>query len=613
MRHSYSRLLCLPLRRLWRRLLLVAVCAAVNTSTALAGVGDIDPTYGNNGIFQFPLSATGDCLLRRSSAPVAQAGLLGDGSIVYSTASGGGTTQYGHTDVNGRPDLAYGFAGNRVLQASFEMCSANGITGPALRTADGKLWLGGSFIGSAGRQSAILRLDSSGNPDTSFGAGGMVTRPAGSFEVNSKSGDGNWVYRFALQPDGRVLALLAGSSSSITSATDIVVGLRRYNTDGSADAGFGTNGGNAVLPVHSLPYFDVLTGGNIYLGWDYGEFELLLDANGVAGSTPIVNASPYWRLVALLPGGDSLYAGYEGTRSLIARLHADGTPVASFGGLGTGYMPVVGGSSGATLSIISVSSAAASNNGRYILVAGSARIGSTNNYVNVVARLDSATGVLDPLFGDHGIVVLRSLGVTDMVEQPDGSVVLLSGATAIRLQASAVPSLGLISIASTSALETAGTMSVRVSRTAGNAGAVSVSYATGDTSTVFYPCCVPATAGKDYTPVTGQLDWADGDTADKLITIPVMNDAASPFGKVFDVTLGAVMGSPVIAVPKVTATIQNVTTSTTATNASAPPASDGGGGSLDGWTLLCMVGLATISASRVGSRGSRPIPQSGWI
>ena len=55
---------------------------------------------------------------------------------------------------------------------------------------------------------------------------------------------------------------------------------------------------------------------------------------------------------------------------------------------------------------------------------------------------------------------------------------------------------------------------------------------------------VAAIAGKDYTSVAGRLDWADGDTADKFITVPVVNDRAATSNKIFGITIGPVVGEP---------------------------------------------------------------------
>jgi len=63
---------------------------------------------------------------------------------------------------------------------------------------------------------------------------------------------------------------------------------------------------------------------------------------------------------------------------------------------------------------------------------------------------------------------------------------------------------------------------------ASSQGAVSVNYATTDDT---------ATAGSDYTQTTGTLSWADGDSADKTITITIIDDGDSEGNETFTITL----------------------------------------------------------------------------
>src|SRR5262249_37746871 len=63
--------------------------------------------------------------------------------------------------------------------------------------------------------------------------------------------------------------------------------------------------------------------------------------------------------------------------------------------------------------------------------------------------------------------------------------------------------------------EGAGTATITVTRTGGGDGAVSVDYASGGGA---------ATAGQDYTAVSGTLTWAAGDSGSKTFTIPILED-----------------------------------------------------------------------------------------
>jgi len=64
----------------------------------------------------------------------------------------------------------------------------------------------------------------------------------------------------------------------------------------------------------------------------------------------------------------------------------------------------------------------------------------------------------------------------------------------------------------------AGSITIPVSRVGGSTGAISATYSVIGGNGL---------AGTDYTAVTGTLNWASGDTADKFITVPVLNNAST--------------------------------------------------------------------------------------
>ena len=76
--------------------------------------------------------------------------------------------------------------------------------------------------------------------------------------------------------------------------------------------------------------------------------------------------------------------------------------------------------------------------------------------------------------------------------------------------------------------KTAATATFSVTRVGGSIGPVSVDFTTGNGS---------ALAGTDYTTVSGTLSWADGDTAPKTITVPLLNNPTITASKSLSVTL----------------------------------------------------------------------------
>ncbi len=145
------------------------------------------------------------------------------------------------------------------------------------------------------------------------------------------------------------------------------------------------------------------------------------------------------------------------------------------------------------------------------------------------------------------------------------------------------PSPGTLVFASStfSVPEQSGPATITVSRQNGTSGAVGVNYATVATGST-------ATAGSDYTAVSGTLTWADGDTSSKTFTIPIVNDLLTDGiiegNQTVNLALsaasgGASLGSPSTAVLTI---IDNTNLGVTPLDnwPSSPQASSSGGTSL---------------------------------
>ena len=95
--------------------------------------------------------------------------------------------------------------------------------------------------------------------------------------------------------------------------------------------------------------------------------------------------------------------------------------------------------------------------------------------------------------------------------------------------------------------EAAGTITITVTRTGGSSGTASVNYTTSNDT---------AMAGSDYTSISGTLNWADGDSADKTFAVTISNDSTAENNETFNIELsgatGASMGTPsssVVTIP----------------------------------------------------------------
>nr|WP_244307269.1 M10 family metallopeptidase C-terminal domain-containing protein [Azotobacter salinestris] len=221
---------------------------------------------------------------------------------------------------------------------------------------DGKILLSGSSNGDF----SVIRLNTDGSLDTSFGSDGKAT-----FDL----GRGDYVYSMAMQPDGKIL--VTGRSDN---GSDDNFGVIRLNADGTLDTSFGSDG-KAIFELgysddqgHSvtvLPDGKILMAGSSY---DYSEnstyfdFSVIqLNADGtldtsfgsdgeatadINGNDDLGNSLLVQPDGKILVAGRSYNPGYD-TEFSVARLNADGSLDASFGSdgkasfaLGKGYAQI---------------------------------------------------------------------------------------------------------------------------------------------------------------------------------------------------------------------------------------------------------------------------------
>ena len=140
-----------------------------------------------------------------------------------------------------------------------------------------------------------------------------------------------------------------------------------------------------------------------------------------------------------------------------------------------------------------------------------------------------------------------------------------------------------LTAASQSVSESAGMVTITVSRVGGAAGAVSVGYASAAGT---------ATPPGDFAPVFDTLYWADGDTADKSFTVAIVDDAAVEGDEVFTVTLTDPEGGSSLGVP--------ATQTVTITDNDVPPNPGSLQFSLAGYNVSEGAGVLVVSVSRSG-------------
>jgi hypothetical protein len=158
------------------------------------------------------------------------------------------------------------------------------------------------------------------------------------------------------------------------------------------------------------------------------------------------------------------------------------------------------------------------------------------------------------------------------------------GSISVTINGGASSAMGALAFSSSTytVAQTAGSLTVTVSRTGGSSGAVGISYSTANGTAV---------AGTDYTAANGTLQWADGDTSAKTFTVAVSQ--ATPFtgSKSFTVTLATPTGGAALNTPN---------TATVTINGSASNATGSLQLSAATYAIMQTAGPATVTINRAG-------------
>jgi uncharacterized delta-60 repeat protein len=218
-------------------------------------------------------------------------------------------------------------------------------TSMALQT-DGKIIVAGYSILASGQDAVLVRYNTDGSLDTSFGGGD------GKVILGIRRND--FFHGVAVQGDGRIVAVgsTTGADGGNSDAQTSLV-LVRFNPDGSLDASFG-QGGTVLSSIgnHAIGYALILQpDGRIVVAGQVGGFAVLrynpdgaLDTTFSGDGLSIPGALPPARAaIALQADGKIVAAGVHGELQVF-RLNANGTLDATFSGDGLQTTPVTGAS-----------------------------------------------------------------------------------------------------------------------------------------------------------------------------------------------------------------------------------------------------------------------------
>jgi uncharacterized delta-60 repeat protein len=362
--------------------------------------GTLDSSFGSGGILKSSFSATP---IANVSAILVQGQFFAARKITVAgfgvTGNSAGYFAAARYNGNGTPDTTFGGTGVVTLPLGASGASANALA----MQAGGLVLAGYSSPVASSYEFAAARFTSSGVLDTTFGNNGVVTADVGG------SGSCQGV---AIQADGKMV--LAGSSYG---TDNTLVGLARYNPDGTLDASFGTAGRVTTLvnatntTINAVAVQSdgrIVVAGYTYTGFfTYREFALVrYNANGtIDGSfgsggvalTSVGGQQDLARAIALQTDGKLVVAGssFNGVDNdfAVVRYTTNGSPDSTFAGTGKVITSLAGGEDVATALGVQPDG--------NIVVAGYARVGSNTNFALV--RFTTA-GALDNSFGTFGRV-----------------------------------------------------------------------------------------------------------------------------------------------------------------------------------------------------------------
>jgi uncharacterized delta-60 repeat protein len=229
----------LPRTRVHHRLPWLAVTGSAMIAAFIVDIqladgagGSLDQTFGQSGRVMTDFSATTDIAYAVALQP--------DSKLVVAG------TSYANNDYseeafavvrynsNGTRDLSFGVNGK--VTTDFPNLAA--VPSTVIVQPDGKILVAGgafpqfTFLGDF----AMVRYNADGSPDASFGTGGIVR--------TRFSAGGSYAYAAAVLSNGKIIAagtVFVDFSTDDSSNTDF--GLVRYNPNGTIDRTFGNRGG----------------------------------------------------------------------------------------------------------------------------------------------------------------------------------------------------------------------------------------------------------------------------------------------------------------------------------------------------------------------------------
>lgn len=179
-----------------------------------------------------------------TSAPGTALAVQSDGAIVFTGAAYSGGVEEFYAErltSSGALDHSFGASSSGIeeLQLSQDATDqSSGGTGVIAQSGGNLVFSGFAWAKSGAEEFAAVRLSSSGQPDTTFGSGGVAYA-----QPSTIASPLSMAFGIAATPDGGYA--LAGTAAGDT--VPYLAAVVRLNADGTPDTGFGT-AGDYVLP-----------------------------------------------------------------------------------------------------------------------------------------------------------------------------------------------------------------------------------------------------------------------------------------------------------------------------------------------------------------------------
>jgi uncharacterized delta-60 repeat protein len=395
---------------------------AVSQPAAIYKAGELDRSFGIGGKAITSISSGQDY--------IAGIKLQSDGKIVAAGYSDNGTDNdfaVVRYNSDGSLDSSFGTGGKVTTAVGSGLDEANGV----VLQSDGKIVVVGYSYNGTDNDFAVVRYNSDGSLDSSFGTGGKVTTAVGS--------GSDQIYGVALQSDGKIVVV--GYSNDGTDKFATV----RYNTNGLLDSSFGI-GGKVITDIGSLIdriyavtiQLDgkIVVAGITHNGTNYDIAIARYDSDGSLDSTfggnngdddgtvttAIGSGNDFTQGIVIQPNGKIVAVGfsYNGSNNdfAIVRYDSNGLLDISFNSDGKATVAIGSGIDRAHGVVIQ-------SDGK-IVAAGVGDNGSSNDFA--IARYNS-DGSLDTSFGDSGTKLIDIDGSSSdwgssLLIQSDGKIVM---------------------------------------------------------------------------------------------------------------------------------------------------------------------------------------------